>query len=291
MPSSSPATTSEARPHANPDSTYSSPHCCFSSILPACAPALAYVCQHADTRGTRPSQPLDGIADACEPSALLSNVPAQRHRTAAHRRQLDVDFGEEWAIEWLEVASGRRVVKLEVGQGLRAAPADRARPAGGAPCCTSPRTVPAAAAKRRAAITRRASQPRALQASRRFPSTPRLLKRRRAARRIFSRTGTSHVSPIPAARPQIWSWDMWRPDELLGRAFIEVNALAFEPQEVRPRAAHRPPGCRCRCRRCCCCHGCRCRRCRCWRRCRRNRHAASPRTSRLGPAFAPAGLA
>lgn len=25
---------------------------------------------------------------------------------------------------------------------------------------------------------------------------------------------------------------MWSPDELLGRAFIDINSLSFEPQEV-----------------------------------------------------------
>jgi Ca2+-dependent lipid-binding protein len=32
---------------------------------------------------------------------------------------------------------------------------------------------------------------------------------------------------------EVWDWDFWRPDELLGRGFIDINALAFEPQEVR----------------------------------------------------------
>lgn len=37
-----------------------------------------------------------------------------RHRTAAHRRALDVDFGVEWRLEWLDVASARRRLVLEV---------------------------------------------------------------------------------------------------------------------------------------------------------------------------------
>jgi hypothetical protein len=32
---------------------------------------------------------------------------------------------------------------------------------------------------------------------------------------------------------EVWDWDFWRPDELLGRGFVDINALAFEPQEVR----------------------------------------------------------
>ncbi|WIA40031.1 hypothetical protein OEZ86_013454 [Tetradesmus obliquus] len=31
---------------------------------------------------------------------------------------------------------------------------------------------------------------------------------------------------------EVWDWDFWRPDELLGRGFVDINALAFEPQEV-----------------------------------------------------------
>jgi Ca2+-dependent lipid-binding protein len=31
---------------------------------------------------------------------------------------------------------------------------------------------------------------------------------------------------------EVWDWDFWRPDELLGRGFIDINALSFEPQEV-----------------------------------------------------------
>jgi hypothetical protein len=33
---------------------------------------------------------------------------------------------------------------------------------------------------------------------------------------------------------EVWAAcvDLWRPDELLGRGFIDINALAFEPQEV-----------------------------------------------------------
>jgi hypothetical protein len=32
---------------------------------------------------------------------------------------------------------------------------------------------------------------------------------------------------------EVWDWDFWRPDELLGRGFISINDLAFEPLEVR----------------------------------------------------------
>lgn len=31
---------------------------------------------------------------------------------------------------------------------------------------------------------------------------------------------------------EVWDWDFWRPDELLGRGFVDINALAFEPLEV-----------------------------------------------------------
>ncbi|GBF90564.1 hypothetical protein Rsub_03136 [Raphidocelis subcapitata] len=76
------------------------------------------------------------------PYAVLV-VGGQRHRTPAHRRRLDADFGEEWALEWGDVDAARRRVVLE-----------------------------------------------------------------------------------------IWSWELWRADELLGRAFIDVACLAFEPLEV-----------------------------------------------------------
>jgi hypothetical protein len=43
--------------------------------------------------------------------------------------------------------------------------------------------------------------------------------------------------PDPAGKRhvlvEVWDWDFWRPDELLGRGFVDINALAFEPQEVR----------------------------------------------------------
>lgn len=32
---------------------------------------------------------------------------------------------------------------------------------------------------------------------------------------------------------EVWDWDFWRPDELLGRGFVSINDLAFEPLEVR----------------------------------------------------------
>jgi hypothetical protein len=31
---------------------------------------------------------------------------------------------------------------------------------------------------------------------------------------------------------KIWDWDFWHPDELLGRGFIDIDALSFKPQEV-----------------------------------------------------------
>jgi hypothetical protein len=36
---------------------------------------------------------------------------------------------------------------------------------------------------------------------------------------------------------EVWDWDFWRPDELLGRGFININDLAFEPLEVRQKEA------------------------------------------------------
>lgn len=32
---------------------------------------------------------------------------------------------------------------------------------------------------------------------------------------------------------EVWDWDVWHPDELLGRGFININDLAFEPLEVQ----------------------------------------------------------
>lgn len=31
---------------------------------------------------------------------------------------------------------------------------------------------------------------------------------------------------------EVFDWDFWRPDTVLGRAFIDVNLLSFEPEEV-----------------------------------------------------------
>jgi Ca2+-dependent lipid-binding protein len=31
---------------------------------------------------------------------------------------------------------------------------------------------------------------------------------------------------------EVWDWDVWMPDELLGRGFVNINDLAFEPLEV-----------------------------------------------------------
>lgn len=45
---------------------------------------------------------------------------------------------------------------------------------------------------------------------------------------VYSSPPLHHLTPTP----QIWSWAMWSPDELLGRAFIDINSLSFEPQEV-----------------------------------------------------------
>jgi len=39
---------------------------------------------------------------------------------------------------------------------------------------------------------------------------------------------------------EVWDWDFWRPDELLGRGFININDLAFEPLEVRHESAPGP---------------------------------------------------
>eukprot|EP00775_Hariotina_reticulata_P005172 gene5172-5410_t len=41
---------------------------------------------------------------------------------------------------------------------------------------------------------------------------------------------------------EVWAWDLWRPDELLGRGFIDINALAFEPQEVILKGKALPGG-------------------------------------------------
>jgi hypothetical protein len=31
---------------------------------------------------------------------------------------------------------------------------------------------------------------------------------------------------------EVWDWDFWRPDELLGRGFINSSDLAFDSLEV-----------------------------------------------------------
>lgn len=72
-------------------------------------------------------------------SILPHHAPrARRHRTAAHRRELDVDFGEEWALEWIDVACARRKLVLEVGHAACIC-LTRARPPGHSLCASAVR--------------------------------------------------------------------------------------------------------------------------------------------------------
>lgn len=61
------------------------------------------------------------------PYAALKAGGQRRGRTAAHRRQLDVDFGEEWTLEWIDVACARRRIEIEVSCRRRRRPIGRSR--------------------------------------------------------------------------------------------------------------------------------------------------------------------